>query len=94
MIRISTRPICRAKALRARIVGNLALQPSPELSDIHLVHSADDLNRREWAAFLSRPSSKRSCQPNPDVQVGTPREVFRVVCGACNALDIPFALSM
>jgi hypothetical protein len=31
------------EALRARIVGNLALQPSPELSGIHLVHGADDL---------------------------------------------------
>jgi 8-oxo-dGTP pyrophosphatase MutT (NUDIX family) len=31
-----------AEALRARIVGNLALQPSPELSGIHLVHSVDD----------------------------------------------------
>ena len=31
------------KALRARIVGNLALQPSPELSDIHLVRGTADL---------------------------------------------------
>jgi 8-oxo-dGTP pyrophosphatase MutT (NUDIX family) len=31
------------EALRARLVGNLALQQSPELSGIHLVHSADDL---------------------------------------------------
>ncbi len=31
------------EALRARIVGNLALQPLPELSGIHLVHGADDL---------------------------------------------------
>lgn len=31
------------EALRARIVGNLALQQSPELSGIHLVRSADDL---------------------------------------------------
>jgi hypothetical protein len=31
-----------AEALRARIVGNLALQQSPELSGIYLVHSADD----------------------------------------------------
>lgn len=30
-------------ALRARIVGNLALQPSPELSDIHLVRGRADL---------------------------------------------------
>jgi 8-oxo-dGTP pyrophosphatase MutT (NUDIX family) len=30
------------KALRARIVGNLALQPSPELSDIHLVRGRAD----------------------------------------------------
>jgi 8-oxo-dGTP pyrophosphatase MutT (NUDIX family) len=30
------------EALRARIVGNLALQQSPELSGIHLVHGADD----------------------------------------------------
>ena len=28
------------EALRARIVGNLALQPSPELSGIHLVRGA------------------------------------------------------
>ena len=31
------------EALRARIMSNLALQSSPELSGIHLVHSADDL---------------------------------------------------
>ena len=31
------------EALRARIVGNLALQQSPELSAIHLVHGVDDL---------------------------------------------------
>jgi hypothetical protein len=31
------------EALRARIVGNLALQPSPELSDIHLVRGTADL---------------------------------------------------
>jgi hypothetical protein len=31
------------EALRTRIVGNLALQQSPELSGIHLVHSAGDL---------------------------------------------------
>jgi len=31
------------KALRARIVGNLALQPLPELSDIHLVRGTADL---------------------------------------------------
>jgi hypothetical protein len=31
------------EALRARIVGNLALQQSPELSDIHLVRGTTDL---------------------------------------------------
>jgi 8-oxo-dGTP pyrophosphatase MutT (NUDIX family) len=31
------------EALRARIAGNLALQQSPELSAIHLVHGVDDL---------------------------------------------------
>ena len=31
------------EALRARIVGNLALQQSPELSDIHLVRGTGDL---------------------------------------------------
>jgi hypothetical protein len=31
------------EALRARIVGNLALQPSPELSGIHLVRGTADL---------------------------------------------------
>ena len=42
-------------ALRARIVGNLALQPSPELSDIHLVRGKADLTDampRHVTAFL------------------------------------------
>jgi 8-oxo-dGTP pyrophosphatase MutT (NUDIX family) len=42
MIRI-LRVDISGEALRARLMGNLALQPSPELSGIHLVHSADDL---------------------------------------------------
>ena len=42
MIRI-VRVDTSGQALRARIVGNLALQHSPELSGIHLVRSVDDL---------------------------------------------------
>jgi 8-oxo-dGTP pyrophosphatase MutT (NUDIX family) len=35
-----------ADALRARIVADLARQPAPELSDIHIVRSLDDLDAR------------------------------------------------
>jgi 8-oxo-dGTP pyrophosphatase MutT (NUDIX family) len=43
------------EALRARIVGNLALQKSPELSDIHLVRGTADLTSampRSVTAFI------------------------------------------
>jgi 8-oxo-dGTP pyrophosphatase MutT (NUDIX family) len=35
-----------ADSLRARIVADLARQPAPELSDIHIVRSIDDLDAR------------------------------------------------
>jgi 8-oxo-dGTP pyrophosphatase MutT (NUDIX family) len=51
------------EALRARIVGNLALQQSPELSGIHLVHSADDLTDTMPSFVTAFIESQLSPQP-------------------------------
>ena len=54
------------EALRARIVGNLALQQSPELSGIHLVRGKADLTDA-MPRFVTRVPRSPVLDPNPDV---------------------------
>ena len=62
MIRI-LRVDISGEALRSRIMGNLALQPSPELSGIHLVRGADDLTDTMPGFVTAFIESQLSTQP-------------------------------
>ena len=59
------------EALRARMLGNLAQQPSPELSGIHLVRSTGDLTDSD-AAIRHRVHRSAAVAPT-------------LTCGDCGA---------